>query len=94
MRKISTQPFDFARAWYFAALILTAIVLPWWVAFALVLYMLFRYPAYEVFVAGILIDTLYGGGAEFWGTPFFATILFTTVAVIAPFAKRGIIFYP
>lgn len=94
MRNIPTHSFDFTRIFYFAALLLLAILCPWWITFLFALYILFHYPAYEVILAGVLIDTLYGGGTEFWGVPFFATILFTIVAVLAPSVKRGIIFYP
>jgi hypothetical protein len=82
-------------------LFFSVILLPWWVATALAVVLSTRYVAYEILVAGFLMDAMYGvAQSSFLGIelpfltgPFVFTLLFGVIFFVSVFAKRSVIFY-
>lgn len=74
-------------------LLLSVFMLPWWISFfASLIGLLYFKKLYEVFVVGLILDSLYGVQFEFYGFTFFITaFLFISYFLISKFKKNLLI---
>jgi hypothetical protein len=65
---------------------------PWWLALSFAVFLLFFLGTYEVVLVGLLIDSMYTGGAtqSIWGAYKYTAILFVLISVscfFSPFMR-------
>jgi len=72
-------------------LAIAVVIFPWWLSIPLIAFFLFVFDNfYEIFLMGILADSLYGKGAFF---EFYYVIIFGVCFLIAFFLKKRIRIY-
>ena len=78
------------RAVFTVLLFLSVLVAPWWVPSLIALVLVVRYRAYEVPIAGVLMDILYGiPQGYFYG--YLLTIVGVLIFVCAELLKRELL---
>jgi len=76
------------------ALFISVFALPWWTAASVASILLVRYAAYEIIVAGVLADALYGPMSPAFGSFAFPFTLAALLAVtLAALVKRILLPY-
>ncbi len=71
------------RLMFDGLLVLSVFFLPWWCTFAIGAVLLLLSGSYEVILAGLLWDSLYGGSNEiFFGIRYILTVVFIVCALL------------
>lgn len=70
-------------------------VTPWWFVLVVALLLAAHYTAYEILIAGVLLDTVYGATGAFavFGVPLIFTLVTAAVFLAAHYIKHHLIFY-
>ncbi|HYC82970.1 MAG TPA: hypothetical protein VEB60_00270 [Candidatus Paceibacterota bacterium] len=76
-----------------AALAFSALFLPWWVTFGIVIAGLVAFPFFYLIIPCVMLYDLAYGVASFYPTPFFSTLTVLAAFVIVETVRHAVIFY-
>lgn len=81
------------RIFWFILLVWSVVVLPWWVSLLLMVLLTFHYRNfYEVIVAAMIFDLLYGAqGVGWFGFQFSTTVVMFTLILLAAVVRTDLV---